>query len=336
MPLTENATLAKGPVPARPEPTRRVRPWIGLDRIPWVWSGLGATVLWITVGLVAQRGMFATLQGTLQVGAFLVLAGIGQLFVIATGNGNIDLSIPNVMTLGSLVALSVAQGSDDRVLVGVAAGIGAGLLVGLVNIITIFLLGVPPIVATLASSLLAQSAILIRATGHNALAPEALRDITSGYLFGLPTIAILVCAISVLAAVILQRGRFGRQVFALGQSLRATERTGLPAIRTAALCYLLSSGLAALAGILLAAFTGPSISLGTPYLLTSVAIVVLGGSLISGGRATVAGLWTAMVMLNLIITLVYVLQWSVAIQDIFEGLVILGVLTLAGGARRGA
>ncbi|GJM36825.1 MAG: ABC transporter permease [Acidimicrobiales bacterium] len=304
------------------------------EKAPWIWAGLGATGLWVGLGVVAGRGMLDTMEATLQVGSFLVLVGIGQLLVISTGNGNIDLSIPSVMTLSSLVALSTADGADDRIIIGLLAGLGAGLAVGIVNVFIIFVLRIPPIVATLASGLFAQSAILRRATSSTVAAPPRLREFASGDFVGLPKMALLTLGFSVLAAVVLHRGVFGRHVFALGQNKAATSRAGLPTTRTAAICFLLSSQFAALSGILLASYTGPTISLGTPYLLTSIAVVVLGGSLISGGRSTVAGLWTAMVMLNLIVTLVFVMQWNVAIRDIFQGLVIMGVLTAAGGKQR--
>lgn len=305
-----------------------------IERMPWVWAGLGALVLWVGIGVIAGRGMFGTMEATLQVGSFLVLVGTGQLLVVATGNGNIDLSIPGVMTLSSLVAMGAAQASDDRILIGVTIGLAAGLALGVINVVFIFVLGIPPIVATLATGLLAQTAILLQATRLATAAPPGLKEIASGTFLGLPTMIYIAAALTGLVAFFLHKGVFGRQVFALGQSAKATLRSGLPTNRTAISVYLLSALFAGIAGILLAGFTGPSISLGTPYLLTSVAVVVLGGSLISGGKATVAGLWTAMVMLNLIITLVFVLKWNVAVRDIFTGLVIIAVLILAGGKRR--
>lgn len=304
------------------------------EKMPWVWAGLGALALWVGIGVVAGRGMFGTMEATMQVGSFLVLVGIGQLLVVATGTGNIDLSIPGVMTLSSLVALATAQASDDRILIGVAVGLAAGLALGAINVVFIFALGIPPIVATLATGLLAQSAILLQATRLATAAPPGLREIASGTILGLPTMIYIAGALSGLVAFFLQKGVFGRKVFALGQSAKAAVRSGLPTDRTAPFVYLLSALFAGIAGILLASFTGPSISLGAPYLLTSVAVVVLGGTPITGGKATVAGLWTAMVMLNLIITLVFVLQWNVAVRDIFTGLVIIVVLVVAGGARR--
>lgn len=302
------------------------------EKAPWLWAGLGAIALWITIRGVSGGGMIGTMRATLGIGSFLVLVGLGQLLVIATGDGNIDLSIPSVMTLSSLTALTVAEGADSRIFVGIAAGVGAGLVIGLVNVIMIFFMRIPAIVATLASGLCAQSVIL---ESRDALAaPTALKNFSTAELLGLPSMTWVAAGISVFAAFYLQRGLFGRRVFALGQSSSGTLRTGLPTSLTAAICYMISATLASVSGILLASTTGPTLTLGTPFLLTSVAVVVLGGSLISGGRATVAGLWTATVMLSLIVSLVTVLKWSTSIRDIFQGLVIIGVLTLAGGTQR--
>lgn len=317
--------------------SRKVGPtalWGKITHLPWLWSGVGALVLWVAIGAIAQRGMFATLQGTIQSGSFLVLAGLGQLLVISAGTGNIDLSIPGVMTLSSLTALTVADGDNSKVWLGVVVGIAVGLLVAILNIIAIFVVGIPPIVSTLATGLIVQSAVLGVAATLNAPVPQVLSGIASARVAGIPVVAVLIAVITVGAAIVLHRGIYGRHLMAFGQSEKAAERTGIAGVRVAALAYLASGMFAALSGILLAAFTGPSLSLGDPYLLTTVAVVVLGGSLIQGGRSTVMGLWTAMIMLNLILTLVYVMHWSVAVQDIFEGAVIVVVLILAGGARR--
>lgn len=305
-----------------------------VSRPPWLWSGLGALVLWVAIGAIAQRGMFATLQGTIQSGSFLVLAGVGQLLVISAGTGNIDLSIPGVMTLSSITALTVANGDNSRAWIGVGAGVIVGLAVAMLNIVSIFLVGIPPIVSTLATGLIVQSAVLGVSSTLNAPVPQVLSDFASARIYGVPLVAVVIAVITIVAAIVLHRGVYGRHLLAFGQSPEAAERTGIAGARVAAGAYLASGAFAALAGIFLAAFTGPSLSLGDPYLLTTVAVVVLGGSLIQGGRSTVMGLWTAMIMLNLILTLVYVMHWSVAIQDIFEGAVIVIVLILAGGARR--
>jgi ribose transport system permease protein len=94
--------------------------------------------------------------------------------------------------------------------------------------------------------------------------------------------------------------------------------------------YLICGVLAALAGVLLAAYTSPSVDLGTPYLLNSIAVVVLGGSLIGGGRSNVIGVWGGTLFLLLLVTLLNVMNITDATQDIVKGALIILVLALMG------
>lgn len=274
------------------------------------------------------------MSAALQVSAFLVLVGLGQLFVITAGNGNIDLSIPSTMTLAGFVAVGSMTGPAGSIQLGVGLGLACGLVIGLINTAAILGLGIPPIVATLGVGLLAQSAVLVRATNFNAVPPRGLRTFVTGRVFGLPLIALLVIAVTMGAGMVLHRSRFGRTLRAVGQNRAAAELAGISARLVIAVCYVLSGLLAATAGIALSAFIDTSITLGDPYLLTSIAVVVLGGSLITGGRSNVVGVWGAAIFLNLMITLFYVLHLSIAFQDVVEGLLIIGVLAAGSGTRR--
>lgn len=311
----------------------RIKTWAGgAAQWLWIWSALGAAGLWIGVILLTGRGAGGTLVAALQISSFLVLVGLGQLLVIASGNGNIDLSIPNVMTLSSIVAFSVAGSGHGSTLAGVLLGLATGLAAAGANVIAIFLLGIPPIVATLGVGLLAQSAVLEKATTFNQTAPPALQSFVTDRVAGIPVFTIAVVGLTLIVAWALHRSSFGRTVLATGQSRRAADRAGLHATAAMIGCYALSGLLAAAAGIALAAFSGPSVSLGDAYLLTSVGVVVLGGSMISGGRANTTGIWTAALLLNMVITFAYDAHFSVAVQDIFEGAIILGVLSFGGSA----
>lgn len=298
----------------------------------WIWSALGAAALWIGVIIGSGRGAGGTLLAAFQISAFLVLVGLGQLLVIASGNGNIDLSIPNVMTLSSLVAFSVAGSGHGNTVAGVLLGLGTGLAAAGANVIAIFLLGIPPIVATLGVGLLAESAVLEKAATFSQVAPPALQSFVTERVAGIPVFTLVVLVVTVIVAWALHRSAFGRSLLAVGQSRRAADRAGLHGTAAMIGCYALSGLLAAAAGIALAAFSGPSVSLGDPYLLTSVGVVVLGGSMISGGRANTVGIWTAALLLTMIVTFAYVMHFSVAVQDIFEGAIILAVLAFGGKA----
>src|SRR5919204_4141910 len=94
---------------------------------PWIWSFGAAFAAWVVTFGLAHRGAYETLTAAAIVGVFLVIVGIGQMFVITSGNGNIDLSIPYVMTLSAFVSAGVMQGHDSRLWLGVAAGVVWGL-----------------------------------------------------------------------------------------------------------------------------------------------------------------------------------------------------------------
>jgi len=309
----------------------------GLRARPWAWSFAAAAIVWIVTYLETSRGLFGNLTSAAVVASFLVLVGIGQLFVITTGNGNIDLSIPSTMTLAGYCALSVMDGSNGMLVPGVLMALGIGLLVGVGNIAAIFVLQIPPIVGTLAVGFIATSASFVKSNDFAADPSPGLSHFVNAEVLGLPLLALCTIALALLASVLLTRTIYGRSVQAIGQSLRAAHLSGVRVRRTVALAYLLSGLLAGLAGVLLAADSGGvQLDIATPYLLNSIAVVVLGGSMIEGGRSFVVGVWGAAMLLTLLLTLLTVLNIAVATQNVIKGLLIVAVLSLAGGRRRGA
>jgi len=302
---------------------------------PWIWSFAAAAVVWIATYLETSRGLVGNLTSASLVASYLVLVGIGQLFVITTGNGNIDLSIPSTMTLAGYVSLSVMDGRDGMLLAGIAAALAIGLMVGVANVVAIFLLQIPPIVGTLAVGFIVTSASFVKSNDFTADPSPGLSHFVNVEVLGLPLLALCVIALALLAGLLLTRTIYGRSVQAIGQSLRAAHLSGVRVRRTIALAYLLSGLLAGLAGVLLAADSGGvQLDIATPYLLNSIAVVVLGGSLIEGGRSFVTGVWGAALLLTLLLTLLTVLNIPVATQNVIKGLLIVAVLSLAGGRRR--
>ena len=151
----------------------------------------------------------------------------------------------------------------------------------------------------------------------------------------MPVLAVLTALLTCAAGIVLQRTIYGRSVLAVGQNARAARLAGIRVERTRALTYCLSgvSG-AALTGALLAGyFGGASIDIGNEYLLASVAIVVLGGTSVSGGKAQVPGLWGAALFLTLLLTVLDSFGLSASFRLIFTGAAIVAVITMAGGPR---
>ncbi len=308
-----------------------IRAW--LDARPWVWSFGAAFLVWVVTALVVQgRGMLATLVVALQFATFYAIVGIGQMLAIAAGPGNIDLSIPGVMTFAGYVAMGLMNGGDAGLAAGLAAGVVVGLAAGTFNVGLIQGLRIPPMIGTLASGFVFQSmAIAYSRTSHAAPAP-ALVSFSDARLLGMPVIALIFIILTALVAFALKRSVFGRSVLAIGQNVGAARLAGLAVRSSLAFVYVLSAVLAAVAGILLSAYSGgAALDMGADYLLMSIAVVVLGGTSIAGGQASPAGLWGAAALLDLVVTMLNVMRVGAGVRYVVTGLIIIGVLAVAKG-----
>lgn len=325
-------SVREGPAPRRVAAGREM-----LAARPWIWSFLAVVVVWLAIGAVSGRGFVGTIESTFQVAPFLVLVALGQMFVITAGNGNIDLSVAYLMTLSAYVSVGVMDAGHGSLPLGILAGLACGVVVAAVNLAGILLLSIPPIVATLATGLIAQSAGLRFSSVNAALPDPRLATFTGQQVGGIALLAILCALLAVAASLVLRGTSYGRWLQAVGQNLRAAELSGIDVRLVLVVSYLLSGLFASLAGILLGAYVTPSLDLGNPYLLDSIAAVVIGGTLIAGGRSFAAGVWGGALFLILLVTLLNVMHINVAVQDIVKGVLIICVLALAGaGTSRAA
>ena len=303
------------------------------ERRPWVWSFLAAGLVWaLTSASVGGQGAFASLAVALEFATFAVIVGLGQMLVITAGPGNIDLSIPGVMTLAAYLATGLAKGTDGGLAAGLAAGLAVGLAAGLFNLLLIQGLAIPPMVGTLAAGFIFQSMAIAYSRHSHAKPAPALVGFVNAHLLGLPLVTLVFVGVSALVAQMLRRTVFGRSLLAIGQNRRAARLTGLAVGATVGLVYVLAGLCSALAGILLAANSGgAALNMGSDYLLSSIAVVVLGGTAIAGGQAVPAGLWGAAALLDLIVTMLNVLHVGAGLRYVVTGLIIIAVLALARG-----
>jgi ribose transport system permease protein len=306
--------------------------WMGRNR--WIWSLLGVLILWALLSAVTSQLSVSSLSGVAISSSFLALVALGQMLVVTTGGGNIDLSIASVMTLSAYVALIVIAGHDSRLVLGVLATLGLGLLVGAVNAALVLIARIPAIIATLATGYVLATASLLanRAIPGFTIAPS-LRVVATARLAGVPIMTIVAVAVVALASLVLNRTAYGRNLSAVGQNALAARLAGVRTVRVAAGAFLASSVLAAFTGLLLGAYVGGAfLEMGQPFLLQSLGAVVLGGTLIFGGSATSVGTLFGAVLLVLIVTTMQIAQLPPGTQDVVEGVVIIAVLALAGGA----
>lgn len=302
---------------------------------PWIWSWLAAGGAFaLTMALTQGRGAGELAYTALSFGAFAAIVGLGQMLVITLGPGNVDLSIPAVMTLAGTLALK-AMGSDPgSALLGLAVALAVGLGAGLANFALIYLLRLPPIIATLAASLLYQSLAIWSNRGLRIKPPPGLADFATGRSLGVPNVALVGIALSVLVWIALERGLFGRWLLAAGQNLRAARLAGIPVERVRATTYVTVAVFAAIAGYLLSAFSGgAALNMGQEYLLTSIAVVVIGGSSIAGGQSNVPGVWGASLFMFLVVSMLNSYGLGAGVRLVLTGLIIIGIV-IAASTRR--
>ncbi|MDR6388250.1 ABC transporter permease [Paraburkholderia phenoliruptrix] len=299
---------------------------------PWAWSFVGAVLVWLGIVGVFGFGIASNVaQTALTYGVFMVLVGLGQMLVITSGVGNIDLSVPSTIALAGVIGMHVMGGADGRIVLGVVAALGVGVAVGLANYMLIRLLRIPPIIATLSSSFIIQS-IAITQGRQLPPPPPALGAFATGRFLNVPYIALLALALSAALAVLLHRAVYGRKLSAIGQNARAAWLAGVDVHRTRCVAYVLCSMIAALTALLLAATSGgASLDMGVEYMLISIAVVVIGGTLVAGGKATIVGVWGASMFLFLTNAALNALGADAGVRSIVYGVLIIAVTVAAGG-----
>jgi ribose transport system permease protein len=299
---------------------------------PWIWAWLGAISMWLVIFLLS--GMTAggqVMTAAASFGTFFVIVATGQMFVITLGPGNVDLSIPATMTLAATVAMKFMAGDASLLIPGYLIAIGIGLVIGTLNFALILTLRIPPIIATLSSSFLYQSTAIWYNRGLRVKPPEVLADFAVGRVAGVPFLAILVLAITIVMSFVLHRTLYGRSVVAIGQNIRAAKLAGIKVEKTRYLTYLMCSVLAASCGFVLAGFSGgAALNMGEEYLLMSIAVVVIGGTSVAGGFANLPGLWGAALFMFLLVSMLNTVGLSAGFRLILTGAIIVAIIAISG------
>lgn len=304
-----------------------------LTRAPWVWAILGSLIAWVAIGVVTQRFSLGSLTINATAASFLAFVALGQMLVITGGGGGIDLSVPFVITLSAYWSSGVMNGSNARLVTGIAVALGLGLVVGLTNAAVIIGLGMPPIVGTLAVGFLADSAVNVYASHATQGAPSpALAAFVRGTFLGVPRLVEIAVVLTIAVGLGMRWLVRGRQLVAVGQGEQAARLSGVPVGVIRAGTYLASSVLAGFAGLTLAGYNNSAfLNMGRPYQLASIGAVVLGGSLIAGGRSTAVGTAGGALFLTLVLTLMQSSKLDIGVQNVGEGILIIAVLLVAGG-----
>lgn len=273
--------------------------WIGLVSLLtlfWIVApGFYTKSTWVAVSLYASE---------------ILLLAAGQLFVILTGG--IDLSDGAVLGLSGMTAgvvmVSMWDGGHGAsqivsVLVGVLVALGTGLVVGLLNGVMVTRLKIPPFIVTLGMLGMASAGINLVNNGVSAVAiPPLVGTVGAATIVGwVPVPFAVALTITIVVGVWLHYTRFGAHLYAIGSSVVAARRSGVPVARTLVGAYVVSGMLSAVAGLLvMARFAEASNGAGSGDELFAIAAVVIGGASLFGGRGTMSGVVVGTAILSIL------------------------------------
>jgi len=259
----------------------------------------------------------------------VAFAAAGQAVVVISGG--IDLSIGSVMALTNVIAASLLASYPELSVPIVIFVMLVGLLIGAVNGVLVVISRVPDIVVTLAMLFVwAGVALLVLGTPGGASTPW-LREISSGTL-GIELFPRALIVLLVIVGVVwipLRRSRLGLSIYAVGSNQLAAFRSGVNVQGTKIAAYALTGFFASLGGLALTASTGIGTPIPGPYLLLSVAAIVLGGVSLAGGRGGLLGPIVGIYILGIIRADLTFIGMEPAFSTVIQG-VIMVVVVMVG------
>ena len=281
----------------------------------------------IIVGVIIRPGVFLTSDNLLNVLTQVSITGIiaiGMTFVIATGG--IDLSVGSVLAAAGIAGGLLAVYGSWMFMLG---AVGFALLLGSINGLAITWGKVVPFVATLAMLTIARGLALWMSdkTPISLIDLDILQRIGSGKLLGVPVPALVFLAVTIAGWVLLNRTTFGRHTIAVGGNRSAARIAGIRANRVVFAVYALTGLCVGISAILLSGrLASASPVVGNLVELDAIAAVVIGGTALTGGKATVTGTFFGVITFALIFNLLNLLNMPSEIQGIVKGALILAAV----------
>ena len=263
----------------------------------------------------------------------LGMVSLGQTFVVLMGG--IDLAIGSLVSALTVFLANFLEWRPDLVWLALPLALVAATAVGALNGLLTVVLRVHSLIVTLGMSSVIFGGTLMYRKEPGGSVPRAFADVAYAKIAGIPVSAIILVAIFALAGLWLQRTRSGRSIYFVGGDREAARLNGLPVDRIVVLAYALSGLCAGIAAIFLTARTGvgdPRI--GAALTLQSVTPVVVGGTILAGGRGGVLGTFLGVLLVTMLNNLLNFVNVSSYYQWVIQGLIIIIAVGIHTSRRR--
>ena len=254
----------------------------------------------------------------------LAVASLGQ-FVVVLSRG-VDLSIGASARLAAVAAAIVMEsdGSDDRFLLGVLFAIGIPMTIGVVNGLIVTALRVEPFIATLGTGAMISGLALLVASRPTGQSSPAWQDFYGATIGPVPAIVVLAVFVWMVVWILLNHLPWGRHLYAVGGDPNVARLSGIGVGRITVSAYVLAGIMAGIAGLVSIGSTGigdASTAAGLEF--DSLAVVIIGGASLSGGRGRLIGVLGGVVLFGMLGNVFNLLRVNVWYQKLVRGAVIL-------------
>lgn len=283
----------------------------------------------LSLALAAAQPAFAgagNLRNVIVVSSILVIPGAGMTLLIASGA--FDLSIGAVVALSSVVvvtALPVAGVAGALV-----AAVAVAALIGVFNGAAVTKLRISPLIATLATLTIVRGITLVITNGRDQITNDrSLKVLSAGTIGGIPMPVVIAAVVLVTCAYLLYQTPFGRHILAVGSNADNARLAGLPVDRVRIALFVVVAVTGALwGGIISSQLLKGSGTLGTGFELDAIAIVVIGGTALTGGKASLGGTVLGAVLVTVVRNGLNLLGVSAFYQQIAVGALLILALAL--------
>jgi len=252
-----------------------------------------------------------------------VIAGIGMTMLLITGE--VDLSIGSLVAFAGVVTMDVTN-KTQSVFLGVLAGLVLGALTGLVNGLVRTKLKVNSLIGTIAMMMILRGTVYLYKVEavQNYHQLDSFFQIGNGYVGFLPIPTLLMIILFVLFLFVFGRTVMGRYLYATGGNYTAAKISGINVDGLKIMTFVLSSMLAAVAGIILVSrMNSGQPNAGQGFELEVIAGVILGGTSLGGGEGTLVGTLIGILILRIINNGIILLRWNQDLQIVISGIVII-------------
>ena len=323
------------------EQTSRLRlPALGIDltELPLAAKAFIATAILVLIGGIAAPSTISTaaILSTLPYFAILAVASIGQHLVIQ--QRGLDLSTAGVMSFCAVVVTKLPDGSSDTgvVIFFIFAALAVGALIGAITGLIVTLLHVPPLVTTIGVNAILFGLTYFVSTGASVQSPPMMVKFFTGSFLYVPTLVWMLILVAGVTVFVLTFTTVGRRFIAVSVNPAAAHVVGVPLNTYSVMTYTTAGLMYAIAALMLSGYlVSPTVLCGLPYLLGTIAAVVVGGNPLGGlTKGSVVATVIGAFFLTYLAQLVTALGFGSSAEDLADAFIVLGGVALPEITRR--